>query len=157
MNAEANIGIPEVDTKQVSLLLNTLLADEYVLYTKTRNYHWNVQGMHFRSLHLFFEDQYNELADMIDSIAERTRTLGHFALGTMKDFLEITRLLESNEVGDEKTMLKSLLYDHETIIRELRNDQGKAAEMHDPGTSDFLTAIMEKHETMAWMIRSHLG
>lgn len=156
MITEANIGIPEPETKKVALLLNTLLADEFVLYTKTRNYHWNVQGMHFHSLHLFFEDQYNELADMIDDIAERTRTLGHFALGTMKDFLEITRLLESNDVGDEKAMLNNLLNDHETLIRELRSDQGKAAEMHDPGTSDFLTAIMERHEKMAWMIRSHL-
>ncbi|HKI45385.1 MAG TPA: ferritin-like domain-containing protein, partial [Balneolales bacterium] len=85
-----------------------------------------------------------------------TRALGHFALGTMRDFLEITRLLESNEAGDEKTMLTNLLTDHETLIRELRNDQQKADEMHDPGTSDFLTALMEKHEKMAWMIRSHL-
>jgi starvation-inducible DNA-binding protein len=156
MITEANIGIPEPETKKVALLLNTLLADEFVLYTKTRNYHWNVQGMHFHSLHLFFEDQYDELAEMIDTIAERTRALGHFALGTMKDFLEITRLLEDNDVGDEKTMLNNLLNDHETVIRELRNDQEKAAEIHDPGTSDFLTAIMEKHEKMAWMIRSHL-
>lgn len=156
MLSEANIGIPEPETKRVALLLNTLLADEHVLYVKTRNFHWNVQGMHFHSLHLFFEDQYNELADMIDEIAERTRSLGHFALGTMKDFLEITRLLESNEVGNEKTMLNNLLNDHETLIRELRNDQAKANELHDPGTGDFLTAVMEKHEKMAWMIRAHL-
>ena len=155
----ATIGISEENLRKVATLLNHNLADEHVLYVKTRNYHWNVTGMHFRSLHEFFEEQYEELALIIDDIAERIRALGHFALGSMGEYVKLTRLLETDHrEGDAQGMLQSLLNDHETIIRIMREDLEKEADAYrDAGTSDFITGLMEKHEKMAWMIRSYLG
>ena len=155
----AEIGISEENRQKVATLLNYNLADEHVLYIKTRNYHWNVTGMHFRSLHEFFEEQYTELAPMIDDIAERIRSLGHYAVGSMGEYVKLTRLLESDHrEGDAKGMLQSLLNDHESIIRIMREDLKKEEEAYrDAGTSDFTTALMEKHEKMAWMIRSYLN
>ena len=155
----ATIGISEENLQKVATLLNHNLADEHVLYVKTRNYHWNVTGMHFRSLHEFFEEQYEELALIIDDIAERIRALGHFALGSMGEYVKFTRLLETDHrEGDARGMLQSLLNDHETIIRIMREDLEKEADAYrDAGTSDFITGLMEKHEKMAWMIRSYLG
>ena len=152
------IGINEANRESVTFLLNKLLADEHVLYIKTRNYHWNVRGMHFQSLHKFFESQYEELAELIDDLAERIRALGHYAVAAMKDFVELARLLETNHVdGSAEKMLQNLLDDHETIIRILRDDLTNDAEKYkDLGTSDFVTGLMEKHEKMAWMIRAYL-
>lgn len=156
---KANIEISDVNLKESALVLNTLLADEYVLYTKTRNAHWNVQGSSFYDLHKFFEEQYTILADVIDEVAERVRMLGHYALGTMKDFLAITRMTESNyEFSNQQQIVQALLNDHETIIKTLRHDAESEAEKYkDLGTSDFLTGLMEKHEKMAWMLRAHLN
>jgi starvation-inducible DNA-binding protein len=92
-----NIEISDKNLKEVSTLLNTLLADEYVLYTKTRNAHWNIQGQNFMELHKFFQGQYEELDETIDEIAERIRMLGHFPIGSLKDFLAISNLLENAE------------------------------------------------------------
>jgi len=154
---KANLGIPEKHLKEVALELNKLLADEHVLYTKTRNFHWNIEGSNFMELHKFYESQYEELAEMIDEIAERIRTIGHFAEGRMKDFLELARILEVAYTNEQKKQLKYLLDDHETIIRAIRQQVTKFAdEYKDPGSSDFVTGIMEKHEKMAWMIRSYL-
>ncbi|NJK93986.1 MAG: DNA starvation/stationary phase protection protein [Bacteroidales bacterium] len=155
----ANIEISEANLKESATLLNILLADEYVLYTKTRNAHWNVQGSGFYELHKFFEDQYNELAEIIDEVAERVRMLGHFALGTMKDFLAVTRMSESNyEFTNQQQIIKTLLDDHETIIHSLRSDAMSVADKHkDIGSSDFLTGMLERHEKMAWMLRAHLS
>jgi len=155
----ANIGIAKKNTDAVSLILNKLLADESVLYTKTRNYHWNVTGHHFHSLHLFFESQYNELQEFADEMAERARQLGHYAIGTMADFLELTHLSE-NDTSDLSAdgMIKSLLSDHEAIIMAIREDLNTVAEQYkDLGTNDFLTGLMEKHEKMAWMLRAHIS
>jgi starvation-inducible DNA-binding protein len=104
---KANIGIPEKHTKTVALELNKLLADEHVLYTKTRNFHWNIEGSNFMELHKFYEGQYEELAEMIDEIAERIRTLGHFAEGRMKDFLELARLIEVQYTNEQKNNCNS--------------------------------------------------
>lgn len=147
-----------MNRERVAFLLNQLLADEHVLYIKTRNYHWNVTGMHFHSLHHLFEDQYEQIAALIDDIAERIRALGHFALAAMKDYVKLARLLETNHInGDASKMLQSLLNDHETIIRILRDDLVLDAEkFEDIGTSDFVTGLLEKHEKMAWMIRAYL-
>ncbi len=155
----ASIGISEENLKKVATLLNHNLADEHVLYIKTRNYHWNVTGMHFRSLHEFFEEQYLELALVIDDIAERVRSLGHFAVGSMGEYVKLTRLLETDHrEEDAQGMLQSLLNDHETIIRVMREDLETEAEAYnDAGTSDFTTGLMEKHEKMAWMIRAYLN
>jgi len=155
---KANIGIPEKDLEVVALMLNTVLADEFLLYVKTRNYHWNVTGIHFRDMHKFFEIQYTELEEVIDEIAERVRYLGHYSIGTLNEFSQLTRLLESKEKDlTAEQMLRNLLNDHETVIRVLREDIEKAEKCKDAGTTDFLTGLMEKHEKTAWMIRSHLG
>ncbi len=115
--------------------------------------------MHFLSLHNFFEAQYGEVEEIIDELAERIRAIGHAAVGAMKDYVKLARLPETGDVnGDAETMLNNLLADHESLIRILRKDLEEDADKYnDMGTSDFLTALMEKHEKMAWMIRSYLG
>ena len=152
------IGIADDMRRGVVEILSTLLADEYVLYTKTRNYHWNVVGMQFNDLHKFFEAQYEALDEVIDEVAERARSLGGRALGTLAEFTERTRLKEEPKKAPEaKQMLANLLADHETLVRELRADLQTAMDKFgDAGTSDFLTGLMEKHEKMAWMLRSFL-
>lgn len=154
-----NIEISADNLKAVATLLNNLLADEYVLYTKTRNAHWNIQGQNFMELHKFFESQYDALDGIIDEIAERVRSLGHFSLGSLKDFLSITRLTEQHhDFGNQQQIMETLLNDHETIIRILRKLVSAIGEKHkDAGTSDFVTGIMEQHEKMAWMLRAHLS
>ena len=155
---KANIGIPDNHSKAVALELNKLLADEHVVYTKTRNFHWNIEGSNFMELHKFYESQYEELADMIDEIAERIRTLGHFAEGRMKDFLQLARIMEVEYTNDQKKQLQFLLDDHETIIRSIRQIVDKFDDEHkDHGSADFVTGIMKQHEKMAWMIRSYLN
>lgn len=155
---KTQIGIKEENLAKVAHSLNALLADEYVLYTKTRNAHWNVEGDDFYNKHLFFEQQFTQLNDIIDSVAERIRTLGHYTPGTLKLFLKLTHLTEqSNEKNDSISFIKELLIDHESVIIHLReNITTYANEFHDLGTSDFVTGIMETHEKMAWMLRSHL-
>lgn len=132
--------------------------NEYLLYTKTRKDHWNVIGPHFNELHKFFEAQYEQLDEMIDEIAERARSLGEKSLGTLEEFLDETRLKESpGSYPNAQAMLADLLADHEAVIRSLREDLRACAEQYgDMGTSDFLTGLMEKHEKMAWMLRSFL-
>ena len=156
---KTEIGIPEKDLEEVATLLNTLLADEYVLYTKTRNAHWNVTGVNFFELHRLFESQYEVLDVMIDDIAERIRSLGHFAIGSLKDFLSITQMSEENhDFGNSRQIIQTLTNDHETIIRIIRNDIIPISEkFRDLGTADFVTGIMERHEKMTWMLRSLVG
>jgi len=154
---KANIGIAKAHLQPLATMLNTLLADEYVLYTKTRNYHWNVTGPSFMEFHKLFEGQYEELDKVVDDIAERCRALGHNSLGTLKQFLAITRLTEDDKATNAKQMLQNLLNDHETIIRILRNDIAVSADQYkDAGTSDFLTGLLKYHEKTAWFIRSYL-
>src|SRR5262245_14675101 len=152
------IGIADDMRKGVVELLSTVLADEYVLYTKTRNYHWNVEGMQFNDLHKFFEAQYEALDDIIDEVAERARALDGRALGTLAEFAKHARLKERpGDVPEARGMLADLLVDHEALVRQLRDDLDIAMEKHkDAGTSDFLTGLMEKHEKMAWMLRAFL-
>jgi starvation-inducible DNA-binding protein len=153
-----NIGLTDEQREGVVLILNTLLADEYLLYTKTRNYHWNVVGLQFNDLHKFFEEQYNELNDIVDDVAERGRLLGGKAIGTLAEFLKHIRLKEhQGEYPEARDMLANLLADHEATIRQLRVDLQTCADTyHDMGTNDFLTTLMERHEKMAWMLRSFL-
>ena len=155
---KANIGIPEKELQAIGLMLNKLLADEYVLYTKTKFYHWNVEGEDFHPMHLFFDEQAEKLEGFIDDVAERVRALGHFAVGSLKTFLDLTNLLENTDAAtDALKMVQNLLNDHETIIRQLRQDVDHTAnKLKDVGTSDFLTGIMEEHEKMAWMLRAFL-
>ena len=153
-----NIGIPEKNRGAVAGILNALLADEYVLYTKTRKYHWNVTGPHFSELHKFFEAQYEALDQTIDEVAERARALGKEAFGTLAEFNEHTSLEENpGKNPDADGMIEDLLEDHETVVNHLRRDLKACAEKYDDtGTSDFLTGLMEGHEKMAWMLRSFL-
>ena len=153
-----NIGLSPGDRESVVALLNLLLADEYVLYTKTRNYHWNVKGPHFHDLHKFFESQYEAIDETIDEVAERARTLGGAAAATLVEFVHATRLKEQPGTLPTATqMISNLVDDHEAIIRILRVDQEACTALyHDAGTADFLTGLMEEHEKMAWLLRAHL-
>lgn len=153
-----NIGISPENRKAVCNLLNMLLADEYVIYTKTRNYHWNVTGRNFMEMHKFFEAQYKELDEVVDEVAERIRTLGHLAEGSLQEMLTLTRLQENtDEEISASLMIEHLLHDHETIVRLIRQDLETCADLNkDLGTSDFLTGLMQRHEKMAWMLRCYL-
>jgi starvation-inducible DNA-binding protein len=154
---KTNIGIKDQDRQAVADQLGKLLADEFVLYTKTRNAHWNIEGADFHSMHIFFEGQYEQLDELMDSVAERLRKIGHYAPGTLGQLLQLTHLTEYSErKNDSMGYLKELLEDHESIIEFLRgNINAFANDYHDLGTSDFITGLMETHETMAWMIRAH--
>lgn len=154
---KADLGIPESKLKAVALKLNQLLANEYVLYTKTRNSHWNIVGNSFIELHLLFEKQYQELDAMIDEIAERIRSIGHFSEGRLVDFLKLTDLVEQEYSSDQKVLLTNLLDDHQTLIRQIRKLIDELADKYnDIGSSDFVTGLMKQHEKMAWMLRAHL-
>jgi len=155
---KANIGITEENRAAVSAQLAKLLADEFVLYTKTRNAHWNVEGPDFHSMHLFFESQYEELDDIMDSVAERMRMIGHYAPATLKSFLQLTHLGELTErSNDSLGFIRELVEDHNSIIEFIRgNINPFANDYGDAGTSDFITGLMETHEKMVWFLRSHL-
>ncbi len=155
---KVNIGLTDKNREAVINILNTTLADEYVLYTKTLNYHWNVTGTSFAELHKFLESQYEELQEIVDAVAERTRKLDGQSLGTLREFLNETRLKEAGtQKSGAKIMIGNLLADHESIIVSLRKDLDACDKKYDDkGTTDFLTGIMEQHEKMAWMLRSYL-
>lgn len=155
---ETQIGINDKNRQAVANELAKLLADEFILYTKTKNAHWNVEGADFHSMHKFFESQYEQLDEIVDKIAERIRSLGHYAPATLKQYLQLTHLSEqSGEKNDSAGYIKELLADHQTIIIHLRENIIRFAnEFHDAGTSDFVTTLMEEHEKVAWMLRAHL-
>lgn len=151
------IGITEKNRKQVADRLNLLLANEYMLFTKTLKFHWNVTGPFFGQLHAFFDGQYRELLDIIDGTAERVRAVGHISHGTLKEFAANTTLTEKAGVNPDSTgMLRGLLDDHEAVIQQIRKDIDFTAQMNDMGTNNFLNDAIEKHEKIAWMIRAHL-
>lgn len=152
------IGISAENREVVAHQLANLLADEFVLYTKTLNAHWNLEGMDFHSVHLYFEDLYKQSADIVDDVAERIRQLGHYAPATLKNFLQLTHLTEQDESdNDSRSQIKKLLGDHDSIIEFLRGNINEFADAHkDAGTSDYITGLMEKHEKIAWMLRAHL-
>ncbi len=153
-----DIGIDEKNSNQVVKILSRVLSDEFVLYTKTRGYHWNVTGPQFNDLHKFFEAQYAALEEVVDEVAERARTVGGYALGSLQEMLDHKTLEEDSTKGtDAQHMVRSLLHDHENIIKKLRKDLRACDEKYnDMGTSDYLTGLMEKHEKMAWMLRAYL-
>lgn len=155
---EPNIGLSDSQRKGVIDLLSKGLADEQVLYTKTRNYHWNVVGPQFHDLHKFLESQYEALAESIDDIAERIRSIGGKSPGTLAEFVKLARLKEEpGRLPNARTMIANLLADHESVIRQLREDIDHCEEkFDDAGTADFLTSKMEDHEKMAWMLRACL-
>jgi starvation-inducible DNA-binding protein len=151
-----NTGISKANSKKVADELNKLLSDEFVLYTKTLKFHWNIEGRDFHALHLFLNDQYNQLQTIIDSVAERVRKVGHFAIGSMKEFLTETSLKEHSATSPvAESMLAELVSDHDSLIRKTRiliEDFDKKYD--DKGSSDFITNVMKEHEKMAWMLRA---
>jgi len=151
------IGITEKDLNKSIELLTVILSDEMTLYIKTRKFHWNVSGESFIELHKLFQVQYTELEETIDEIAERINKLGGKTIGTMKEFAKHSRLKESpDKYPTQKEMIKELLDDHETIIIQLRKDIHESdIKNKDAGTTDFLTGIMQQHETTAWILRRY--
>lgn len=155
---EPNIGIKKEYLSQIAHELAKILADEFLLYAKTRNAHWNIEGPDFHSKHVFFEAQYEELDEIMDSVAERIRSLGHYAPATLKEYLALTHLTEKSRAANDGTgFISELLSDHESLIIHLRENINRFAnDWHDAGTSDYITGLMEQHEKMAWMLRAHL-
>jgi len=154
---KVNIGISEKNRQSVATELNKLLADEHVLYNKTRNYHWSVEGPSFMEFHKLYEGQYTELAEMIDQIAERIRTIGHFAEGRLKELLKLASLEEPAAPTEQAKQIANLESDHETIINRLRKlIQDFEDKYKDAGSTDFVTGLLKQHEKMAWMLRSYL-
>ncbi|MFC0185721.1 starvation-inducible DNA-binding protein [Pseudarcicella hirudinis] len=154
-----NIGITETNLESVASVLTTVLANEMVLYTKTRKYHWNVSGESFMEYHKLFEEQYEQLEESIDEVAERIGKLGSQTIGSLQEFLEHSTLKESvGKNPSSKEMIKELLADHEELIITLRKDVDLCAEQfQDAGTADFLTGLMEQHETITWTLRRYLS
>lgn len=152
------IGINETNRQAVASELAKILADENVLYIKTKNAHWNIEGVDFYDKHKFFETQFGQLDEMIDRVAERIRSIGHYAPATLKSYLSLTHLTEATrEKNDSQGFIKVLLEDHESIILILREHiKSFSNKFHDLGTSDFITGLMENHEKMAWFLRSYL-
>ncbi len=159
MSMKPEIGISEEQLVKNCKTLSVLLSDEMTLYIKTRKFHWNVQGESFMELHKLFEGQYKQLEESIDEIAERIGKLGQKTIGTMQEFGEMTTLKEhAGKYGSSKDTLKELVMDHETIIVKLRDDIDECGKKNrDAGTTDFLTGLMEQHETTAWILRRYLN
>ncbi|TGK12334.1 DNA starvation/stationary phase protection protein [Leptospira fluminis] len=151
-----NIGIPDKDRDAINQGLQSLLADTYFLYLKTHNYHWNVTGPLFNTLHLMFMTQYTELWNALDLVAERIRSLGYPAPGTYKAFAKLTSLKEEDGVPKAEDMLKNLVEGHEAVIRTARGILPAAESGGDEVTTDLLTQRLEIHEKTAWMLRSML-
>lgn len=153
-----NIGLSEQQRQGVIEVLNKGLSDSYLIQIKTKKYHWDVVGPHFRTLHELWEEQYEALAENIDAYAERIRALGGYPLGTAEGFLKHATVREHpGDLPNAQEMVARLVNDHEQIIRTLREFVDQASERyHDEGTADFLTGLMEEHEEMAWMLRSFL-
>ncbi len=151
-----NIGINEQDRKQIAEGLSRLLADSYTLYLKTHNFHWNVTGPMFNTLHLMFETQYTELATAVDEIAERIRALGVHAPGSYAQYSKLTSIPEETGNPDATEMLRQLVEDHETIVRTARGVFPAVEKADDEPTADLLTQRMQLHEKTAWMLRSML-
>ncbi|HYR83161.1 MAG TPA: Dps family protein [Terriglobia bacterium] len=152
-----NIGINEENRKQIADGLSKLLADTYTLYLKTHNFHWNVTGPMFQTLHLMFEGQYTELAGAVDEIAERIRALGFPAPGTYSDFAARSSIQEERGVPPADQMIHQLVEGQETAIRTARGVYPLAERIHDQVTADLLTERMQIHEKTAWMLRTLLS
>ncbi len=157
MTRQIDIGIPEDARKAIGEGLSRLLADTYTLYLKTHNFHWNVTGAMFNTLHLMFEQQYNELALAVDEIAERIRALGIAAPGSYRQFAELSTIKEETGVPDAETMIAMLVDDQEAVVRTAREIFPTVEAAGDEVSADLLTQRMQVHEKTAWMLRSMLS
>ncbi len=151
-----NIGIDQENRKQITDGLSRLLADTYTLYLKTHNFHWNVTGPMFQTLHLLFETQYTELAIAVDLIAERIRALGYPAPGTYSDFVKLSSIAETSGVPKATDMIRLLVEGQESVVRTARSIFPVVEQVNDEPTADLLTQRMQIHEKNAWMLRSLL-
>jgi starvation-inducible DNA-binding protein len=151
-----DIGISEDDRREIAAGLGRLLADTYTLYLKTHNFHWNVTGPMFQTLHVMFEDQYTELATAVDLIAERIRALGMPAPGTFREFMATTSITESEGTPTAEDMIRQLVEGQETVVRTARTVLPMANKADDQPTVDLLTQRLQTHEKAAWMLRSLL-
>jgi starvation-inducible DNA-binding protein len=152
-----NIGIKEQDRREIAKGLSNLLADTYTLYLKTHNFHWNVTGPMFRTLHLMFEEQYTELALAVALIAERIRVLGFPAPGTYGEFARLSSIHEEEGVPSAEDMIRKLVDGQEAVVRTARSLFLVLERSHDEPTADLLTQRMQVHEKTAWMLRSLLA
>lgn len=150
------IGIAESDRETLAGALSALLADSYTLYLKTHNFHWNVTGPMFQTLHLMFEQQYNELALAVDTIAERIRALGHRAPGSYSAYARLSTVPDTDAVPEATEMIRLLVEGHETVVRTARQVLQKAEKAGDQATADVATQRLQVHEKTAWMLRSLL-
>lgn len=151
-----NIGIGEQERKDIADGLSRLLADSYTLYLKTHNFHWNVTGPMFQTLHLLFEQQYTELATAVDEVAERIRALGYPAPGTYSDFANLSSIPETTGVPKAEEMIRLLVEGQEAVVRTARSVFPVVEKVNDEPTADLLTQRMQVHEKNAWMLRSLL-
>lgn len=152
-----DIGIEENDRREIAAGLSKLLADTYTLYLKTHNFHWNVTGPMFQTLHVMFEQQYTELAQAVDDIAERIRALGFPAPGTFKEFGQLTSVKEDDGAPSADDMIRQLVEAQETVVRTARSIFPVVERVNDEPTADLLTTRMQVHEKTAWMLRSLLA
>lgn len=153
-----NIGISTENRQLIADQLSKVLADEFILYSKTLNFHWNIEGSDFHSVHLYLETLYQEQQEIVDTVAEKIRAIGHYVPATLKRYLELTHLTELT-IGknDSQSIFSELLEDHESIIVFIREEIKPIADkMKADGISDYITGLMEQHEKTAWMLRSHL-
>jgi starvation-inducible DNA-binding protein len=155
-DAAMDTGISTKDRAAIAKGLSRLLADTYVVYLKTHNFHWNVEGPMFQTLHQMFMDQYTETWNAIDLVAERIRSLGHYAPGTYKEYLELARVKETPGQPRAEQMVKLLIEGQEAIVRTAREVLPVAEQADDQPTLDLLTQRMQVHEKNAWMLRSLL-
>lgn len=156
---KANIGISDKNREAIAEQLSKILADEFLLYSKTLNAHWNIEGPDFHAVHLYLETLYNQQQEIVDTVAEKIRTVGHYVPAQLKKYLELTHLSEESlDKNDSKAFFSELLEDHESIIIFLReNIKPTADKLKAEGISDYITGLMEYHEKTAWMLRSHLN
>ena len=153
-----NIGISEENRQAIADQLSKILADEFVLYSKTLNFHWNIEGADFHSVHLYLETLYEEQQEVVDTVAEKIRALGHYVPATLKNYSQLTHLTEKTKgKNDSQGIFAELLEDHESIIIFLREEIKPISDKwQSEGISDYITGLMEQHEKTAWMLRSHL-
>ncbi|MGB8468111.1 MAG: DNA starvation/stationary phase protection protein [Candidatus Babeliales bacterium] len=153
-----NIGLDKKVCKTVVDHLNLLLAQEFALYIKTLNCHWNVYGKHFGALHLFFKGQYEELLDIVDDVAERVVTLDGHAAATVIEIHKNTVIPEKAQAHlNDMQLITDLMKAHEIVIKQIRKDIDLTVKLNDMGTNNFLCDLIEKHEKMTWMLRAHIA
>jgi starvation-inducible DNA-binding protein len=154
---DINIGINEKDRKELCRGLSKFLADSYLLYLKTQNYHWNVTGKQFAQLHVLFEEQYRDLAEAVDVIAERIRALGEYAPGSFASFSKVSSIKEEASIPTAEEMIQNLVIGHETVVSTARELMTVTEDCEDDVTADMLTQRMQVHEKAAWMLRSMIS